>query len=323
VARATIYRQRRPQTLDKPPRRRPVSHRALSGEECQQVLELLHSPRFVDASPSEVYATLLDEGLYLCSQRTMYRLLHSHDEVRERRRLRRHPQYSKPELLATGPNQVWSWDITKLRGPGRGEHYSLYVILDIFSRYVVGWLLADRESKTLAQRLIEETVAKQEIPAGQLILHADRGSAMTSNAVAQLLADLGVLKSHSRPHTSDDNPFSEAQFKTLKYHPLFPDHFAGKDDARQFCRTFFDWYNRQHRHSGLALLTPEQVHTGQSEIIVQQRAQTLNAAYRSHPHRFGRPPQPQLPPTAAWINPPDPSQQQSPLIAEDFVSQMG
>jgi putative transposase len=197
----------------------------------------------------------------------MYRLLQSHDEVRERRQHRRHPQYSKPELLATEPNQVWSWDITKLRGPARGIHYSLYVILDIFSRYVVGWLLAERESETLAQRLIEETVARHEIQPGQLVLHADRGSAMTSKSVAQLLADLAVLKSHSRPHTSDDNPFSEAQFKTLKYHPLFPGRFSGLPEARQFCRAFFDWYNHQHHHSGLALLTPEQVHSGTCQAL--------------------------------------------------------
>jgi putative transposase len=252
----------------------------------------------------------------------MYRLLKSHDEVRERRQQLRHPQYSKPELLATGPNQVWSWDITKLRGPAKGVHYSLYVILDIFSRYVVGWLIAERESETLAQRLIGETVVRQEIQPGQLVLHADRGSAMTSKSVAQLLADLDVLKSHSRPHTSDDNPFSEAQFKTLKYHPQFPARFSALSEARQFCRTFFFWYNHQHHHSGLALLTPDQVHSGRAQAVVRQRAQTLYSAYLAHPERFHRPPTPQLPPTAVWINPPSLSLEPTPLINQQSLSQM-
>ena len=307
MSRATIYRHRRPAWTERPPRQRPVSHRALRPEERQQVLDLLHSPRFVDASPSQVYATLLDEGQYLCSERTMYRLLLRQGELRERRRQLRHPQYSRPELLATSPNQVWSWDITKLRGPVKGVHYSLYVILDIFSRYVVGWLLAERESETLAQRLIGETLIRHAIEPGQLVLHADRGSAMISKPVSQLLSDLGVVKSHSRPHTSDDNPFSEAQFKTLKYHPQFPNRFSAMAEAHQFCRAFFRWYNQQHHHSGLALLTPEQVHSGQAERIVQQRAQTLQAAYGAHPERFARLPRPQLPPTEAWINPPLPA----------------
>jgi transposase InsO family protein len=251
----------------------------------------------------------------------MYRLLHSQGELRERRQQLRHPQYRKPELLATSPNQVWSWDITKLRGPIRGLHYSLYVILDIFSRYVVGWLTAERESETLAQRLIEETVAKHEVLPGQLVLHADRGSAMTSKSVSQLLADLGVIKSHSRPHTSDDNPFSEAQFKTLKYHPQFPNRFSGLTEANQFCRSFFYWYNHQHHHSGLALLTPEQVHSGRTELVLQQRAQTLNTAYLSHPERFHQPPRPQRPPDAAWINRPTTALTNPPSLAEDSLSQ--
>lgn len=303
LSRATLYRHRRPKSA-LPSRLRQSPPQALSPQERQQVLDLLHSPRFVDASPDQVYATLLDEGQYLCSVRTMYRLLKSQGEVRERRCQRQHPAYSKPELLATAPNQVWSWDITKLKGPGKGLHYSLYVILDIFSRYVVGWLAAERESETLAQRLIAETLDKHSIEPGQLTLHADRGSAMTSRSVAQLLADLGVDKSHSRPHTSDDNPFSEAQFKTLKYHPRFPERFSGLTEATTFCRSFFHWYNHQHHHSGLALLTPEQVHSGRAPQVLQQRAETLQAAYLEHPERFRRPPQPQLPPTAAWINPP-------------------
>jgi transposase InsO family protein len=251
----------------------------------------------------------------------MYRLLQSQGELRERRQQLRHPQYRKPELLATSPNQVWSWDITKLRGPIRGLHYSLYVILDIFSRYVVGWLTAEKESETLAQRLIEETVTKHEVEPGQLVLHADRGAAMTSKSVSQLLADLGVIKSHSRPHTSDDNPFSEAQFKTLKYHPQFPNRFSGLHEANQFCRFFFHWYNHQHHHSGLALLTPEQIHSGRTELILQQRAQTLNTAYLSHPERFHRLPQPRRPPNAAWINRPPNDTDEPSLIAEDSLSQ--
>lgn len=321
VARATIYRRRHPQQASPASRPRPTSSRALCPEERQQVLDLLRSPRFVDASPSQVYATLLDEGQYLCSPRTMYRLLQSQGELRERRQQLRHPQYRKPELLATSPNQVWSWDITKLRGPIRGLHYSLYVILDIFSRYVVGWLTAERESETLAQRLIEETITKQQIEPGQLVLHADRGAAMTSKSVSQLLADLGVIKSHSRPHTSDDNPFSEAQFKTLKYHPQFPHRFSGLSEANQFCRSFFHWYNQHHHHSGLALLTPEQVHSGRTELVLQQRAQTLNTAYLSHPERFHRPPRPQLPPTAAWINRPTRANDEASLIEQESLSQ--
>ena len=243
VPRSTLYRHRRQARGGprRPPSPRPTPARALSVDERRQTLEILHSPRFVDASPAEVHATLLDDGRYLCSVRTMYRLLASQGEVRERRRQLRHPRYRKPELLATGPNQVWSWDITKLRGPVKGIYYSLYVVLDIFSRYVVGWLLAERESELLAQRLLADTVAKYPVVAGQLTLHADRGPSMTSKSVAQLLADLGILNSHSRPHTSNDNPYSEAQFKTLKYHPWFPDRFGSPQDARLFCRGVFPW----------------------------------------------------------------------------------
>jgi putative transposase len=308
VARATVYRRRRA-TASSPARPRPAPRRTLSVEERREVLELLHSPRFVDAAPAEIYATLLDEGLYLCSERTMYRLLHKADEVRERRNQLRRPPYHRPELLANGPNQVWSWDITKLRGPIKGTYYSLYVILDIFSRYIVGWLAAERESETLAQRLIAETFDKYDIAREQLTLHADRGSAMTSKSVAQLLADLGVIKSHSRPHTSDDNPYSEAQLKTLKYHPRFPDRFDSLRDAHTFCRFFFGWYNREHHHSGLALLTPANVHFGQTDQVIQRRAETLKIAYLSHPERFNRPPRPKRPPQDVWINPP----QQQPI----------
>ena len=261
VARATFYRHRQPA---RPKIQRPPSHRALAPAEREEVLEELNSERFVDKAPAEVVATLLDEGRYLCSIRTMYRLLEAHGQVRERRNQLRHPNYAKPELLATGPNQVWSWDITKLRGPQKWTYYYLYVILDIFSRYVVGWMIAEKESAALANKLIAETIGKEELTAEQreqLTLHADRGTSMKSKLVAQLLADLGVTKTHSRPHTSNDNPFSESQFKTLKYRPEFPGRFGSQEDARSFCRSFFPWYNTEHRHHGIALLTPLQVHS--------------------------------------------------------------
>lgn len=306
VPRASLYRSRRPvATGSRPARPRPAPALALSSEERQKVLNVLHSERFVDAAPSQVYATLLDEGIYLCSERTMYRILQSEGEVRERRNQLRHPAYQKPELLATGPNQVWSWDITKLLGPAKWVHYHLYVILDIFSRYVVGWMLAERETATLAERLISETLEKHQIGRDQLTLHADRGSSMTSKSVALLLADLGVSKTHSRPQTSNDNPFSEAQFKTLKYHPRFPARFDSIQHARAFCRDFFCWYNTEHRHGSLGLLTPEAVHFGKHEEILSRRAAVLQAAFEQHPERFkGRLPRPKNPPEAACINPP-------------------
>lgn len=281
----------------------------MTPEERQAVLDTLHSPRFADQSPAEVYATLLDEGTYLCSVSTMYRLLRACQEVRERRDQLRHPNYAKPELLATAPNQVWSWDITKLLGPQKWTYYCLYVIMDIFSRYVVGWMIAHRESATLAKRLIRETIAKQNIAPSQLTVHADRGSSMTSKSVAFLLSDLGVTKTHSRPYTSNDNPFSEAQFKTLKYRPEFPDRFGSIEDARAFCQVFFRWYNTEHHHSGIGLLTPEAVHTGRSQEVIEVRQTTLLAAYDRHPERFVRkPPRPPILPEAAWINRPDAKQ---------------
>jgi putative transposase len=304
VHRATFYRRQTPPTQQPKPRPKPA--RALTESEQKQVLKVLHEPRFVDKAPAEVYATLLDEGTYLCSIRTMYRVLKAADEVRERRNQLRHPAYHKPELLATGPNQVWSWDITKLRGRNSWEYYSLYVIMDVYSRYVVGWLLADRESATLAQRLIEHSIRKHKIRPGQLTIHADRGAAMTSKPVAFLLADLGVTKTHSRPHTSNDNPYSEAQFKTLKYRPEYPDRFGSLEDARSFCRGFFEWYNREHYHTGIALLTPEMLHYGRAEDVVKQRASVLDTAYQAHPERFvNKPPTPLPIPAAAWINKPE------------------
>jgi putative transposase len=307
VPRATLYRARAPQPLG-PPTPRPAPPRTLTEEERQAVLAVLRSERFVDVAPKAVYATLLDEGRYCCSWRTMYRVLAGAAEVRERRNQLRHPAYTKPELLATGPNQVWSWDITKLLGPVKWTYYYLYVILDIFSRYVVGWMVAERESAALAERLITATCEKQEIPAGQLTIHADRGTAMTAKSVALLLADLGVTRTHSRPHVSDDNPYSEAQFKTLKYHPTFPERFGSVQDARSFCQGFFPWYNTEHRHDALGLLTPAAVHYGRVEEILERRREVLAGAYAAHPERFVRQrPEPLTPPTAAWINPPKPA----------------
>ena len=306
VARATLYRRRAraAQPADEAASRPPPPLK-LTPKERQAVLDLLHSPRFVDASPPSIHATLLDEGHYACSVRTMYRLLAETGEVRERRNVLRHPQYAKPELLATGPNQLWSWDITKLKGPAKWTYFYLYVILDVFSRYVVGWMVATRESATLAKKLIGETCAKQGIEPGQLTLHADRGPSMKSKALALLLADLGVTKTHSRPYVSNDNPFSEAQFKTLKYRPEFPQRFGSLQDARAHCREFFRWYTAEHRHSGIALMTPADVHHGRAPHIIEIRAQALSAAYEANPARFkGKRPKPKLLPEAVWINPP-------------------
>jgi len=269
------------------------------------VLAVLHSERFVDRAPAQVVATLLDESQYLCSVRTMYRLLGDRGELHERRDRLVRPAYQRPELVATAPNQVWSWDLTKLRGPVTWLYFHLYVLLDLFSRFVVGWLLARHESGALARRLIAESCERQGIPPGQLTIHADRGSAPASKTVAQLLADLGVERSHSRPHVSNDNPFSESHFATVKGHPEFPDRFASFEHAHGFCRGFFPWYNTEHRHSGLAYLTPEMVHTGRAPLVLARRAEVLDAAYAAHPERFvRRPPKPLALPRAVWINPP-------------------
>lgn len=311
VSRATLYRRRSAAMQMPQPKPRVQPARSLTTSERERVLRVLHEERFVDKAPAEVYAALLDEGTYLCSIRTMYRILHAAHEVHERRRRSQHPIYVKPELLATGPNQVWSWDITKLKGPGTWQYFNLYVIMDIFSRYVVGWMVADRESSTLAERLIADTIHKQHIQPGQLVIHADRGASMRSKPVALLLADLGVTKTHSRPHTSNDNPYSEAQFKTLKYRPDFPDRFGSLEDARHFCRSFFRWYNQEHYHTGIALLPPAIVHYRQAEQIIRERSGVLAAAYREHPERFVRkPPAPLALPPAAWINRPDPKTEQ-------------
>jgi putative transposase len=303
VSRATLYRRRRPVTA---PRPRLPSHRALSELERTEVLSVLNSERFADKSPTEVFATLLDNGDYLCSIRTMYRVLKSSSQVRERRNQLQHPVYARPELLATGPNQLWSWDITKLKGPQKWTSYHLYVILDVFSRYVVGWMVAPKESAALAKRLIAESIGKQDLDAANLTIHADRGTSMRSKLVAQFLADLGVTKTHSRPQVSNDNPFSESQFKTLKYRPEFPKRFGSQEHAVTHCRSFFPWYNRVHHHSGLALLTPHQVHYGLVDAVLAERQTALDAAFVRHPERFTKPPTVSRPPSKVWINPPDP-----------------
>jgi transposase InsO family protein len=308
VPRASLYRHRHRllHPLPEPPPRRPHPRR-LGAAERQTVLDLLHEPRFVDQSPLEIWATLIDEGIYRCSVRTFYRILNENNEVRERRNQLRHPLYTKPELLAERPNQVWSWDITKLKGPVKWTYFYLYVIIDIFSRRVVGWCVADTESTALFKALFDDAIVKHQVPPGQLTLHADRGGPMKAKATAQLLADLGVTKSHSRPHTSNDNPFSESHFKTMKYQPRFPKLFGCIEDARQFCRDFFSWYNHDHHHSGIGLMTPDQVHCGQADLIYANRQKTLAAAYAKNPERFvHKPPQPPAKPTATWINPPKP-----------------
>lgn len=299
--RASHYREQRPPAPRSRVPRRPPGN-ALSDAERAAVLAVCNSPRFVDKSVAQTWATLLDEGVYLASRSTMHRVLRAAGQSRERRRQATHPPRVKPELLATAPGQIWSWDITKLRGPQRGVYYDLYVVLDIFSRYVVGWTVAAREDAEIAAALLKQAIAVHGAPSS---VHADRGGSMTSKPVAQLLVDLGVARSHSRPHVSNDNPYSEAQFKTLKYAPVFPDRFGSLADARAFCERFISYYNSEHRHSGIALHTPASVHHGIATEIRAQRAVTLNAAYTANPVRFRhRRPQPPKPPTAAWINQP-------------------
>ncbi len=305
VAPATIYRRRRP-PAPRPPRPRRLPARALSGEERQAVLAELHSERFVDCSPAQVWATLLDEGRYLASERTMYRLLAGrHGSVRERRDQLTHPPYAKPELLARRPNELWSWDVSKLKGPAKWTCFYLYVILDVFSRYAVGWTVQHRETAEIAKALIAQACEQQQIEPGTLTVHADRGSAMRSKPVAFLLADLGVTKTHSRPYTSTDNPYSEAQFKTLKYRPGFPARFDSILKARAFCREFFAWYNDHHRHSGIGLMTPAAVHYGRAERLHAERVRVLADAHARTPQRFvRRRPRPPALPAATWINKP-------------------
>lgn len=319
IPRSSLYRARQPASprrvaaarLSRPPR-------ALSNEEQAAVRTVLNSERYQDQAPREVYADLLDQGVYLCSWRTMYRVLAQHDEVRERRNQLRHPSYQRPQLVATQSNQVWSWDITKLNGPATWCYYYLYEMLDVFSRYVVGWMIAERESAALAEELIAASCTKQGIPAHQLTIHADNGGPMQAKSVAQLLLELGVTKSHSRPHTSNDNPFSEAQFKTLKYSPTYPGQFGSLLEARQWAADFFTWYNNEHHHSGLHLYTPADVHYGRSAVLHQQRQAVMHQAFASHPERFVRGiPVVLAPPAAVWINPPQDSQQPTPAASSD------
>ena len=305
VPRASFYRWQNPEEDDQKERQRPAPPLALSCDEEKAVLDILHADRFVDQAPREIYNTLLDEGNYLCSVSTIYRILGKHEEVRERRNQLSHPHYQKPELLACAPNQLWSWDITKLKGPVKWTYYYLYVIIDVFSRYVVGWMVAHRELSSLAQKLIEQTCEKQNIQPGKLTIHADRGSSMKSKPGAFLMADMGITKSHSRPYVSNDNPYSESQFKTLKYRPEFPERFGAIVDARLFCQPFFRWYNSEHYHSGIGFLTPEDVHYGRADQIIKERQAVLIAAYEIHPKRFkGKMPQPAALPPAVWINKP-------------------
>jgi putative transposase len=306
ASRATRYRRRQPAVAG-PPAPRPTPPNALSETERQHILTVLRSPEYCDLAPAQVWARLLDDGIYLCSISTMYRLLAVAGENHERRRQRTHPAKKRPELIARRPNEVWSWDITKLQGPTRGVYFELFVIIDIFSRYAVGWMVSPAETGELAEAFIADALATHGIDRDQLTLHADRGTSMTSKPVAQLLVDLGVARSHSRPHVSNDNPYSEAQFKTLKYCPAFPGRFGSIEDARAFCAAFFDHYNHVHRHAGIGLHTPASVHYGTATEIRAQRAATLDAAYAANPARFGhrRPGPPKLP-TVAWINEPTP-----------------
>jgi putative transposase len=306
MPRGSFQRSQRPERFGcRRPRRSPANR--LTNDEADTVLTVLNAPEHCDLAPTQIWARLLDAGIYLCSISTMYRLLRGDDLCRDRRQQRTHPAKKKPELLATRPLQVWSWDITKLRGPARGITYDLYVIIDIFSRYVVGWMVAATETGELAKEFIDDTLKQHGIGPGQLSLHADRGTSMTSKTVAQLLVDLGVERSHSRPRVSNDNPYSEAAFKTLKYCPAFPGRFGSIEDARTFCTTFFDYYNNEHYHSGIALLTPATVHHGQANTIISARAITLTEAFNANPHRFTKQPTPPQLPKEAWIN--DPSKE--------------
>ena len=303
--RSSYYRLRKPPSA-RPRQPRPSPPRALDADERQQVLGVLNSERFADLPPAEVFQTLLGSGTYLCSVRTMYRVLADNRQVRERRNQLRHPVYAKPELVATGPNQVWSWDVTKLKTTQKWRYYYLYVLLDIFSRYVVGWLLAHQESSELAEQLLRDSYDKQAVEPGQVTAHSDRGSIFKAKTLQQLLVDLGIEPSFSRPRVSNDNPFSESNFKTLKYHHQFPERFTAFDQAKDSCRKLFPWYNWEHHHSGIAMLTPGQVHYGHADEVLAERQRVLDVAYAAHPERFvhGVPKVPSLP-EAVWINPPE------------------
>lgn len=303
LSRATYYRSIC--SKERPKKKRPAPKRTLSPTEREHVLNVLREPRFVDKAPAQIHATLLDEDIYLCSVSTMYRILRANNEVRERRQTARHPKYAQPELLATGPNEVWSWDITKLKGPQKWLHYHLYVIIDIYSRKVVGWMVAARESADLAEKLIADTCAREGVDTTKLTIHSDRGSAMTSQTVAHLMAELGITKSLSRPRVSNDNCYSESQFKTLKYFATFPKNFGSIQHARAFLRDFFQYYNYEHKHSGIAYMTPDTVHSGLALACYNVRKRALKKAFAAHPERFvkGRPLPAKLP-QGVWINRP-------------------
>ena len=301
LSRAQYYRRKKPATERKP---RPTPPRALSAAERAEVVEVLDSERFVDEPVRQVYAQLLDEQRYICSPRTMYRILTAENQVCDRRRQRRHPKYVRPELVATKPNQVWSWDITKIPGPLAGHFYNLYVMLDIFSRFVVGWMLVARESKEVAKDFLENTFRAHAIAPNQLTCHSDRGVSMVAKSTTQLYADLAITSSYSRPRVSNDNPFSESHFKTVKYHPDMPERFGSVEDGRGFFAALFTWYNERHRHTGIALLTPSDVHYGRATAVIEKRQVALDAAYQAHPERFARPPTHPQVPSAVWINPP-------------------
>jgi putative transposase len=314
VNRATWYRRNRLSPAPpRPVRERKRHPRALTADEREEVVATLNSPRFVDTAPAQIWATLLDEGVHLCSESTMYRILRERGEVRERRRQATHPPRVKPELVAHAPNTVWSWDVTKLRGPDRRVFFCLYTMIDIYSRYTVGWMVADREHEELARQFVTETVGRQEANADRLTIHADRGAIQTAKSVAELMADLGVSRSHSRPKTSNDNPYSESQYKTLKYRPDYPTRFASIGHAREWSAEFFDWYHHDHRHSGIGYHTPYDMHHGLAELVRETRAGTLADAYRDHPERFvhGHPEPPRIP-THAWINKPTQHQEHTP-----------
>lgn len=302
MSRSRYYRAQKPAAAPTP---RPSPPRTLSDDERAKVLATLDSDEYMDKAPAQVFAALLELGIYLCSIRTMYRILAANDQVRERRAQRQHPTYTKPQLVATAPNQVWTWDITKLPGATKGTYFSLYVILDLFSRYIVGWQVATRESAAVYQELVEACCKDQGVVPEQLTIHSDRGAPMTAKSTALLYADLGIIKSHSRPYTSNDNPYSEANFRTLKYRPDMPEQLGSVEHARQVVRALVGWYNDEHYHLGLALMHPADVHHGRTADIVAARQRVLDAAHAAHPDRFvtGRPIQ-KAPPPAAWINPP-------------------
>jgi putative transposase len=297
ISRATLYRSHMHDLQGKIIDHGKKPHNALSDDEIKQILDVLHSERFTDSTPYEVFYTLLDEGEYVASIRTMYRVLFERGESRERRDVRNHRDAVKPELIATRPNEVWSWDITKLCSYSRFHYYHLYVILDIFSRYVVGWMIADRECQHLAKLLIHTTIEKFCILPNQLTIHSDNGPSMTSQTVSQLLEKIGVLKTHNRPYTSNDNPFSESHFKTLKYDHTFPDRFESIEHAEKFCRNFFDWYNSVHYHSGILFLKPSTVHFGLADETLKNRHQILVDAYEKNPARFNH----KMPVLKKWL----------------------